>query len=106
MPTKSNTEIELTGGAPSIGVELPPELRDRLSDEVIDQLLAGVCSEEEIVGPGGVLAQPQRGFSRTKRSTSCRAERKSPDVRGFCRALFRTRTGDPLLTMEVLYQLS
>ena len=23
-----------------------------------------------------------------------------------CRALFRTRTGDPLLTMEVLYQLS
>ena len=29
--------------------------------------------------------------------------------RGICRyvqALFRTRTGDPLLTMEVLYQLS
>jgi hypothetical protein len=24
----------------------------------------------------------------------------------FCEALFRTRTGDPLLTMEVLYQLS
>jgi hypothetical protein len=25
---------------------------------------------------------------------------------GFFEALFRTRTGDPLLTMEVLYQLS
>jgi hypothetical protein len=29
----------------------------RLSDEVIDQLLAGASSEEEIVGPGGLLAQ-------------------------------------------------
>ena len=25
---------------------------------------------------------------------------------GYNEALFRTRTGDPLLTMEVLYQLS
>jgi putative transposase len=29
----------------------------RLSDEVIDELLAGAGSEEEIVGPGGLLAQ-------------------------------------------------
>ena len=29
----------------------------RLSDEVIDELLAGARSEEEIVGPGGLLAQ-------------------------------------------------
>jgi putative transposase len=28
-----------------------------ISDEVIDELLAGACSEEEIVGPGGLLAQ-------------------------------------------------
>jgi hypothetical protein len=28
------------------------------------------------------------------------------DMQRFCEALFRTRTGDPLLTMEVLYQLS
>jgi putative transposase len=42
-------------GAPLL--DLPPELRDRLSDEVIDALLAGARSEEEIVGPGGVLAQ-------------------------------------------------
>jgi len=32
-------------------------IRDRLADEVIDELLAGACTEEEIVGPGGVLAQ-------------------------------------------------
>ena len=42
------------GGGP---LELPIEIRERLSDEVIDQLLAGARSEEEIVGPGGVLAQ-------------------------------------------------
>ena len=46
------------GGASLPGVELlPPELRELLSDEVVDQLLAGARSEEEIVGPGGVLAQ-------------------------------------------------
>ena len=38
-------------------VDLPQEVRDRLADEVIDELLAGARSEEEIVGPGGVLAQ-------------------------------------------------
>jgi putative transposase len=30
---------------------------ERISDEVIDQLLAGARTEEEIAGPGGVLAQ-------------------------------------------------
>jgi putative transposase len=39
---------------------LPSELRDRLGDELIDQLLAGARTEEEIVGPGGVLAQLTR----------------------------------------------
>src|SRR5438876_7181378 len=42
-------------GPPPVG--LPNEVRDRLADEVIDELLAGARSEEEIVGPGGVLAQ-------------------------------------------------
>src|SRR5579859_3774649 len=37
--------------------DLPDEVRDLLSDEVIDELLAGARTEEEIVGPGGVLAQ-------------------------------------------------
>ena len=39
---------------------LPAELRERLGDELIDQLLAGARTEEEIVGPGGVLAQLTR----------------------------------------------
>src|SRR5207247_9932284 len=42
------------GGEP---LELPEAIRDRLSEEVIDELLAGARTEEEIVGPGGVLAQ-------------------------------------------------
>jgi putative transposase len=42
------------GGA---SLEIPDAVRDRLSDEVIDELLAGARTEEEIVGPGGVLAQ-------------------------------------------------
>ncbi len=42
-------------GLPPVG--LPREVRDRLADEVIDELLAGARTEEEIVGPGGVLAQ-------------------------------------------------
>ena len=29
----------------------------RISDEVIDELLAGASTEEEIAGPGGLLAQ-------------------------------------------------
>ena len=47
------------GGArpPRPPVELPDEVRDRLADEVIDELLAGARTEEEIVGPGGLLAQ-------------------------------------------------
>jgi putative transposase len=40
--------------------ELPREVRDRLSDEVIDELLAGARTEEEIVGPGGLLADLTR----------------------------------------------
>jgi hypothetical protein len=31
---------------------------------------------------------------------------KSPDYRGFSQADARTRTGDPFITSEVLYQLS
>jgi len=45
------------GAAGQLEVELPGEIRDRLSEEVIDELLAGARTEEEIVGPGGVLAQ-------------------------------------------------
>jgi hypothetical protein len=73
MSTKAKTEIdqlcERAGGVRSepggraqrpaggASFEIPAAVRDRLSDEVIDELLAGARSEEEIVGPGGVLAQ-------------------------------------------------
>ena len=40
--------------------ELPVGVRDRLSDELIDELLAGARTEEEIVGPGGLLADLTR----------------------------------------------
>jgi putative transposase len=40
----------------SIRERLPSGLRERLPDELIDELLAGASSEEEIVGPGGLLA--------------------------------------------------
>src|SRR3954452_12444409 len=40
--------------------QLPDEVRERLSDELIDELLAGARGEEEIVGPGGLLADLTR----------------------------------------------
>jgi hypothetical protein len=41
------------GGVPAPPeLELPREVRDRLADEVIDELLAGARTEEEIVGLG------------------------------------------------------
>jgi putative transposase len=48
------------GGAFAAGPpfeRLPAEVGERLGDELIDELLAGARSEEEIVGPGGLLAQ-------------------------------------------------
>ena len=55
--------VERDGGGPPEGLaveQLPVELRERLGDELIDELLAGARTEEEIVGPGGVLAQLTR----------------------------------------------
>ena len=43
------------GGGPTRA--FPVEVGDWLSEEVIDELLAGARTEEEIVGPGGVLAR-------------------------------------------------
>jgi putative transposase len=36
---------------------LPDEIRRVLPDELVDELLTGASSEEEIVGPGGLLSQ-------------------------------------------------
>ena len=33
------------------------EMRQKLPDELIDELLAGARTEEEIAGPGGLLSQ-------------------------------------------------
>ena len=69
MSTKTNTDlIESAGGARSepggraqrpagaAPLEIPEAIRDRLADEVIDELLAGARTEEEIVGAGGARA--------------------------------------------------
>jgi putative transposase len=42
---------------PGILERLPDEMREKLPDELVDELLAGARTEEEIVGPGGLLAQ-------------------------------------------------
>jgi hypothetical protein len=44
------------GRPPGVG-DLPREIRELLPDEVVEELLAGAHGEEEIVGPGGLLAQ-------------------------------------------------
>jgi putative transposase len=36
---------------------VPDDLRGKLPDDVVDELLAGARTEEEIVGPGGLLSQ-------------------------------------------------
>src|SRR5437868_900630 len=45
--------------APSPGIveRLPDEMREMLPDALVDELLGGAKTEEEIVGPGGVLSQ-------------------------------------------------
>ena len=42
---------------PGILDRLPEEMRGKLPDELVDELLAGAKTEEEIVGPGGLLSQ-------------------------------------------------
>jgi putative transposase len=42
---------------PGILERLPDEMRKKLPDELVDELLAGAKTEGEIVGPGGLLSQ-------------------------------------------------
>ena len=57
--------LDGAGGSPSGETTAPPrsrlsglpsELREQLPDALIDELLAGAQTEQEIVGPGGLLA--------------------------------------------------
>src|SRR5438067_11856037 len=48
---------EATAPPPGILDRLPDEIRRKLPDELVDELLAGARTEEEIVGPGGLLSQ-------------------------------------------------
>jgi putative transposase len=48
---------EPTAPPPGILDGVPDEIRRQLPDEVVDQLLAGASTEEEIFGPGGVFGQ-------------------------------------------------
>src|SRR4051794_24684177 len=60
MSTKAKTETEELIDSAGASLAIPDAVRDRLSDEVIDELLAGARTEEEIVGPGGLLADLTR----------------------------------------------
>src|SRR5881275_872281 len=74
MPTTREVDsvIRATGLEPSSGESrlageatapagildrMPDDLRGKLPDEVVDELLAGARTEEEITGPGGLLSQ-------------------------------------------------
>jgi putative transposase len=48
---------EVTAAPTGILERLPDEMREKLPDELVDELLAGAKTEEEIVGPGGLLSQ-------------------------------------------------
>jgi hypothetical protein len=41
---------------PGILDSVPDDIRRQLPDDVVDELLGGAKTEEEIVGPGGLLA--------------------------------------------------
>ena len=45
------------GGRPARRPELADELKVLLPDELLDELLAGARTEEELTGPGGLLSQ-------------------------------------------------
>src|ERR1700739_3345932 len=59
-PERGSGESRLVGEATaSAGIleRVPDDLRGKLPDELVDELLAGAKTEEEIVGPGGLLGQ-------------------------------------------------
>src|SRR5881275_413071 len=62
-PEPGSGESRLAGeGTASAGIlaRVPDDLRGKLPDELVDELLAGAKTEEEITGPGGLLSQLTR----------------------------------------------
>src|SRR4051812_29619686 len=56
-PELVDEAVERAAGRRRVRQALQMPADRRISDEVIDELLAGASSEEEIAGPGGLLAQ-------------------------------------------------
>jgi transposase-like protein len=52
--------LDESSGPPAARPELAAELKALLPDELLDELLAGARTEEEITGPGGLLSQLTR----------------------------------------------
>ena len=65
------------------------------------------CGVDESFAPSSADGRGVDALDRQERPPQVSQERETPAVAGLLqRALCRTRTGDPFLTMEVLYQLS
>src|SRR5437016_1401272 len=58
-PEPSSAESRLGGVSAPAGIRdrVPDDLRGKLPDELVDELLAGAKTEQEVVGPGGLLSQ-------------------------------------------------
>ena len=56
MSPEGERREALAAGSPALGPELADEVKALLPDGVIDELLAGARTEEEIIGPGGLSA--------------------------------------------------
>jgi hypothetical protein len=67
---------------------------------LLDELSAGQRSRWTLVDAGGRCVDADASSRRQPGQQKHQLSKRKPE------ALFRTRTGDPLLTMEVLYQLS
>ena len=62
-PEPGSAESRLAGeSTASAGIleRVPDDLHGKLPDELVDELLAGASTEEEIVGPGGLPSQLTR----------------------------------------------
>jgi putative transposase len=58
-PDPGSGESRLGGVSGPAGIldRVPDDLRKKLPDDLVDELLAGARTEEEVVGPGGLLSQ-------------------------------------------------